>query len=98
MADLPNKRLEERVFPFANTQVDYFGPFEVKLMRKSMKRWCFSFRCLATQAVHAQVVPSLEDDASLDAITRFIARRGEPDTFLSDNGTKFVGAAREMRE
>ena len=98
MADLPKERLEERVFPFANTGVDYFGPFEVRFMRKSMKRWCCLFTCLTTRAVHVEVVPSLEADACLTAITRFIARRGKPNIILSDNGTNFVGAAREMRE
>ena len=43
MADLPKKKLEERVFPFANTGVDYSGPFEVRLMRKSMETMVLSF-------------------------------------------------------
>ena len=98
MADQPKERLEEGVFPFANTGVDYFGPFERRFMRKSMKHWCCLFTCLTTRAVHVEVVPSLEADACLAAITRFIARRGKPNVILSDNGTNFVGAAREMRE
>ena len=98
MEDLPEERLEERVFPFANTGVDYFGPFEVRFKRKSMKRWCCLFTCLTTRAVHIEVVPSLEADACLAAITKFIARRGKPNIILSDNGTNFVGAAREMRD
>ena len=98
MADLPKGRLEERVFPFANTGVDYFGPFEVRFMRKSMKQWCCLFTCLTARAVQIEVVPSLEADACLAAITRFIARRGKPNVIFSDNGTTFVGEAREMRE
>ena len=78
MVDLPKERLEERVFPFANTGVDYFGPFEVRFMRILMKRWCCLFTCLTTRAVHVEVVPSLEADACLAAITRFVARRGKP--------------------
>ena len=98
MADLRKERLEERVFPFANTGVGYFGPFERRFMRKSRKRWCCLFACLTTRAVHVEVVPSLEADACLAVITRFIARRGKPNIILSDNRTNFVGAVREMRE
>ena len=92
MADLPKERLEERVLPFAKTGVDYFGSFEVRFMRKSMKRWCCLFTCLTTRAVHIEVVPSM--DACLAAITKFIARRGKPNVILSDNGTNFVGGYR----
>ena len=91
IADLPRERLQERVVPFTNTGGDYFGPFEVKFMRKTMKRWCCLFTCLTTRAVHIEVVPSLEAETCLTAITRFIARRGKPATILSDNGTNFVG-------
>ena len=98
MAHLPRERLQERVFPFTNTGVDYFGPFEVEFMRKTIKRWCCLFTCLTTRAVHIDVVPSLEAETCLTAIARVIARRGKPATVLSDNGTNFVGAAKEMRD
>ena len=96
MADLLRGRSAERASPFANTVVDYFGPFEVRFRRQSMKCWCCLFRCLTTKAVHVEVVPSLDADSCLAAITRFIARRGKPIIILSDNGANFVGAAREM--
>ena len=98
MADLPKERLEERVFLFANTGLEYFGSFEVRFIRKSMKRWCCLFTCLTTRAVHIEVMPRLEADACLAAITKFIARKGKPKIVLSDNGTKFECVAREMQE
>ena len=97
MADLPKERLTDQVYPFTNTGVDYFGPFEVKLLRRSMKRWCCLFTCLTTRAVHIEVVPSLDTESCLGALTRFIARRGKPQSILSDNGTNFVGAANELQ-
>ena len=99
MADSPRERLQERVFPFTNTGVDYFGPFEVKFIRKTIKRWCCLFTCFLTnRAVHIEVVPSLAAETWLTAITRFITRIGKPATILSDNGTNLVGAAKEMRD
>ena len=41
LADLPRERLVERVFPFANTGLECFRPFEVRFMRKPIKRWWF---------------------------------------------------------
>ena len=98
LAELPKGRLEEWVFPFAITGEDYFGPFEVKVIRKIMKRWCCLFTCLTTRPVHVKIVSILETDSCLVAITRFFARRRKPKTILSDIGTNFVGAARKMQE
>ena len=77
MADLPKERFEERVFPFSNTRVDFSGPFEVKVMRKSLKRFCCLFKFLMRRAVLVENVFNLKADLCLAAITRFIGRIGE---------------------
>ena len=96
MAELPEERLVASN-PFTNVGVDYFGPFIVKIGRRQEKRWCCLFTCLTIRAVHIEVVPKLDSDSCLNAIARFIARRGKPRTIISDNGTNFVGANKEMR-
>ena len=40
MADLLPERLDFQSYPCTNVGVDYFVPYEVKLLRRSMKRWC----------------------------------------------------------
>ena len=97
MADLPRERLDEHVFPFTHTGFDYFGPFEVKFLQRTLKRWCCLFTCLTTRAVHIEVAQSLDTESCLAAVTRFISRRGYPNTIISDNGTNFVGAANELK-
>ena len=97
MADLPRERLDEHDLPFTHTGVDYFGPIEVKLLRRTLKRWCCLSTCLTTRAVHIEVAQSLDTESCLAAVTRLIARRGYPSTIISDNGTNFVGAAKELK-
>ena len=97
MADLPEERLDAST-AFTNVGVDYFGSFIVKIVRRNEKRWCCLFTCLTMRAVHIEVVPKLDTDSCLNAIMRFIARRGKPSTIISDNGTNFVGAEREFAE
>ena len=97
-ADLPKERVESNVYPFKNTGLDYFGPFEVKVLRRPVKHWSCLFTCLLTRAVHTEKVNGLDTDACMMAITRFMARRDKPHTVISDNGTNFVGAAREFKK
>ena len=99
MADLPKQMLEEKVFQFANTGGDYFGPFEANIKKKPMKRWwCCLLKWLTTRALHVKIVSSLGADSCLASITIFIARRKKRKTILSDKGLNFVGATREIRE
>ena len=97
MAELVTERLEAST-AFANVGVYYFGPFPVKIGRRNQKRWCFLFTCLTVRAVPIEIVPKLDTDSCLNAIMRFIARRGKPIKMISDNGTNFVGADREFKE
>ena len=47
-------------------------------------------------SVRAEVADSLDTDACINAIIRCLARRGEVKLMLSDNGTNFVSANREL--
>lgn len=94
MAPLPQQRLTPFVKPFSHTGVDYFGPVLVKQGRSLVKRWIVLFTCLTIRAVHLEVAYSLSTQSCVMAIRRFIARRGSPETFYSDNGTNFIGANR----
>ena len=96
MADLPIERLGYKQPPFSNTGVDYIGPFLVPIRRSTEKRWGFLFTCLTTTAVHIEVVPSLDTSSCVMGVERFIARRDTPTTIMSDNGTNFVGAQKEL--
>jgi len=98
MADLPEDRVSSEEPPFSHVGVDYFGPFEVKRGRSLVKRYGVIFTCLAIRAVHIEVASSLDTDSCINALRRFISRRGQVSHIRSDNGTNFVGTERELRE
>ncbi len=99
MAPLPKSRLCS-VSAFENVGVDYAGPFKTKQGRGKVraKRYLCLFTCLTTRAVHLEMSYSLDTDAFINAFSRMTSRRGTPRYVISDNGTNFVGAERELRE
>ena len=98
MADLPGERLVTDLPPFTNVGLDYFGPFEVRRGRSMLKRYGVIFTCMTSRAVHLEVACSLTTDSCINAIRRFLCRRGPAQHMRSDHGTNLVGAERELRE
>ena len=97
MGNLPADKVSPGEPAFTYTGLEYFGSFEVKRARSIVKKWSCLFTCLTIRTVHIEVADSLEADAFLLALQRFIARRGRPRLVKSDNGSNFVGAVGEMK-
>ncbi|XP_077292805.1 uncharacterized protein LOC143915858 [Arctopsyche grandis] len=99
MGDLPALRTAP-ARPFLNCGVDYAGPILIKEKasrnRSFLKAYICIFVCLATKAVHLEVVQSLTSRAFIDALKRFISRRGLVAEIWSDNATNFIGTDRML--
>ncbi|XP_053691802.1 uncharacterized protein LOC128740289 [Sabethes cyaneus] len=98
MSGLPSERLQAFCRPFSYVGIDYFGPMHVAVGRRTEKRWGVLVTCLTVRAVHLEVAHSLTTDSCILAIRNFIARRGMPVQIVSDRGTNFIGASRELKE
>ena len=99
MAELPAPRVNASP-PFTNCGMDFAGPFIIKLGRVRqpvlVEAHICVFICLATRAVHLEVVSEESTPAFEAALQRFIARRGCPQHLYSDNGGNFVGARNKL--
>ena len=98
MVKLPKERVTPNHPPFYFTGVDYFGPFYVKQGRSSVKYYGCLFTYLTMRAVHIKHASDLSTSAFINALQRFFGRRGKPRKIISDNGTNFVGADKELRK
>ena len=98
MANLPQDRFTTDKPPFTSTGIDFFGPYVVKRGRTSVKRYGLIFTCMTTRAVHIEVTHGLDTDSFLQAMSRFIARRGRPELIRSDNGGSFIRGEKEIKQ
>ena len=100
MGQLPSARVTA-CRPFHQSGVDYAGPIAVRTTKgrgyHSTKGYICLFICMATRAIHLEVVSDLTSEAFLAAFKRFVARRGHCAELWSDNGTNFVGANKELK-
>ena len=97
MAPLPEVRLQE-VPPFTHVGIDCFGPFTVKERRSHVKRYGLLITCMASRAIHIEVLDDMTTDSFINGIRCFIAIRGNVLSIRCDNGTNFHGASRELRK
>ncbi len=100
MAPLPESRVTSPLRAFERVGIDYAGPFLTKQGRRKAKakRYLCLFTCLSTRAVHLEMAYSLDTSSFINAFIRMTSRRGTPAYVISDNGTNFTGAEKEMRE
>ena len=100
MAPLPVCRFPDTLsqFPFANTEIDFFGPFYIEDTKDKLNKYYgLIFTCMVTIAAHLDSQLDLNTDIFLNVLRRFASRRCQPKLILSDNGKTFVGANEELK-
>ena len=79
MGELPKTRVRQSS-SFERSGVDYAGPIHLRLTKTrgkgTMKGYIAIFICMATRAVHIEVVEDYSSEAFIAAFHRFMARRG----------------------
>jgi hypothetical protein len=81
MGNLPGVRVKP-ARPFENCGVDYMGPVLIKEGRgrgraiKTVKAYVALFVCLATKAIHLELVSDYTAESFKNCIKRMMARRG----------------------
>lgn len=81
--------------------MDLFGPYEVRdevKKRARLKVWGIVFCCMASRAIHTDVVSDQSSEGFLLAYQRFTSLRGHPRKLWSDPGSNFVGAKPALKE
>ena len=87
VAPLPDLRVNPAP-PFAVTGIDFTG----------RKLYILLFTCAVARAVHLELTESMSLVDCMRAIRTFVARRGFPSVFYSDNARTFVAASTEVQK
>lgn len=86
MGDLAEGRISANQPPFTTTGVDLFGPFHTRKAISQVKHYGAIFTCLTIREVHVEIAGSLSTDSLINALRRFIARRGQVKSLYRDRG------------
>nr|CDJ88349.1 Integrase domain containing protein [Haemonchus contortus] len=84
LPDLPSRRVTKSR-PFQHVGIDYFGPIAIESGKDKSKAYGIIITCTVTRLIHLQCVPDMSTVQLLDALRRFLARRGVPETITYDN-------------
>ena len=96
MGQIPKLRVASGFPAFSNTALDMFGPFLVRIGRKTLKEaQVIIFTCMNTRAIQLDLIPDKSTDSFLIAFQRFALLSGHPlvvgqiaeETFLEHNIT-----------
>ncbi|GIY93128.1 reverse transcriptase [Caerostris extrusa] len=92
---LPLDRVRESAI-FKITGIDLCGPL---LLKPRGKAWIVLFYiCAVYRAIHLEPLTSLSTESFMQALRRFIARRGRPSTMYTDNATNFRGTDNALKK
>ena len=110
MSPLPEIRLDKPE-AWTNVGVDYMGPIQCKHLcvedhaaskycphPKSKKVWVALFTCLHSRAMHGEVVLDCTTREFLNAFRAFVANKGRPSCFYSDNAQMFKSADKQLHQ
>ena len=106
MAPLPAERLQPNS-AFSVVGVDTAGPILICKDKTSeddegdpsptlQKAYLLLFTCASTRGVHLDILHDLTTETLIQALVRFIGRRGVPKLIWSDNALSFTKAGREL--
>ena len=88
IADLPSYRMCSE-YLFDITGIDYIGPLLVKDVYTegsvTNKSYILLFTCATTRCVYLELTPDMSTPTLILALRRFLARKGFPEIFTSDN-------------
>ena len=93
MGDLQKERITPSP-PFSHAGIDLTGSILIQEQKIQLK--CYVIVCFVTEAIHLDIVLSLNTQDCLQATRRFISRRGRPKQIYSDNGKIFIGSLDEL--
>lgn len=99
LPDLPSRRVTKSR-PFQHVGIDYIGLIadRFKTSEEKSKAHGIIITCTVTRLINLECVPDMSTVQLLDALRRFLARRGVPETITSDNAPYFSLGDRILRE